>query len=434
MTDGTDEPTKPHDRPTAGSGGSLPNDPTPTPSTEASTPPTPVTGSGAPTWTATDEAPLGWGVPPVRSAPRRPDRPRRWRGLLAAAFVGALVGSGSAAGVYLASDDGDTRAPSPVVVRPANELENPGDISEILARIQPATVSIRAVGNLGCGPSSGEIREGAGSGFVISPDGYVVTNSHVVGGAEEITVGFATGESYDAEIVGRDALADLAVLKIDGNGLPTVELGDSEQVVVGDAVVAIGNALGLEGGPSVTSGIVSAVGRTVPTECGNNLESAIQTDAAINAGNSGGPLVDAQGRVIGINTAIADPSVSQNVGFAIPISQAEPIIDDLRAGVLPAYLGVSVRTVDDAVRTELGLDVSSGAVIVNVVADSPAAAADLRVGDVLLRIGDREIATSQDVVDTVAAYEAGDEVEVVASRAGEEITARATLAERPDAT
>lgn len=433
MTDGTDEPTEPHSRPPTGSGGSLPDN-TPTRSSDAPTPAGWDPDSGGPTWSEAREAPPGWGVPPTPPSvgPRRGSR--RWPALVAALLVGALIGAGSAAGVYLATDDDEVTQGSTVVVRSATELENPGDISEILTRVQPATVSIRAVGNLGCGPAAGEIRAGAGSGFVVSPDGYVVTNSHVVGGAEEISVGFAGGESYDAEIVGRDSLADLAVLKIDATDLPSVELGSSEEVVVGDAVVAIGNALGLEGGPSVTSGIVSALGRTVPTECGNDLDAAIQTDAAINSGNSGGPLVDSRGRVIGINTAIADPSVSQNVGFAIPISQAQPIIDDLRAGVLPAFLGVSARTVDDAVRTELGLDVDSGAVIVNVVAGSPAEAADLSEGDVLLRIGDRDIATSQDVVEAVSAFEPGDEIEVVVDREGDETTVSVTLAERPDST
>ena len=353
------------------------------------------------------------------------------------ALVGALVGAGSAAAVYLVSDDADPVRETSVEIRPATEVVNPGDIAEILARVQPATVSILVSGDLGseCGREDlppGQEAEGAGSGFVISEDGYVVTNSHVVGGANEIAVEFTTGDVYDAQIVGRDAAADLAVLKIDATDLPVVDLGDSDVVGVGDAVVVIGNALGLQGSPSVTSGIVSALGRTVPTPCGN-LENALQTDAAINSGNSGGPVVDASGRVIGISTAIADPAISQNVGFAIPISQARPIIEDLRDGRLPAFLGVSTRTVDDAVQAELELDASSGAVIVNVTPDSPAAAGDLQANDVIVRVGDHDITTSQDVVQAVRAYEPGDQVEVVVNRDGDELTLGVTLAERPDA-
>jgi len=409
----------------------------PTPTAAGATPP--GSGGGGPTWAASAEAPPGWGssVPPA-TPPSGRRGSRRWPAVLAAALVGAIVGAGSAAGVYLSTDDEPESRETTVVVGPATELENPGDIAEILARVQPATVAIRATGNLGaeCGPplgGEGEVVEGAGSGFVLSSDGFVVTNSHVVGGATEIFVDFANGNSLAAEIVGRDAAADLAVLKVDAEALPTVELGSSEEVAVGDAVVAIGNALGLRGTPSVTSGIVSALDRTVPTECNNNLESAIQTDAAINRGNSGGPLVDAEGRVIGINTAIADPAVAQNVGFAIPISEAAPIIEDLQAGRLPAFLGVSTRTVDDAVQAELELDVSSGALIVEITPDSPAEAADLESGDVIVRIGDRGIETSQDVVNAVRDHDPGDQVDVVANRDGEEVTASVTLAERPDA-
>ena len=180
---------------------------------------------------------------------------------------------------------------------------------------------------------------------MISEDGVVVTNNHVVEGAGRIEARFSDGTSLVARVLGTDVASDLAVLHVDGAGLPTVELGDSDAVQVGDDVVAIGNALALEGGLSVTRGIVSGLHRTVPTSRNSALVDVIQTDAAINPGNSGGPLVDFRGRVIGINTAIADPTSAQNVGFAIPISQAKPIIDALRAGNRPAYLGVTIDTV-----------------------------------------------------------------------------------------
>jgi serine protease DegQ len=403
-------------------------------------PPTtpPAEPGGKPSWFVSEEAPPGWGLtpPPASSAAPGPRRPRRWTVMLAAALVGALVGAGSATAIYLATDDDAATPEAAVVVRPAADVETPGNIPEILARVQPATVSIHVTGDLGaeCGRDipPGQEAEGAGSGFVISEDGFVVTNSHVVGGANEINVELANGETHAAEIIGRDAAADLAVLKIDATELPTVDLGDSDEVVVGDAAIVIGNALGLRGTPSVTSGIVSALERNVPTPCGI-LENALQTDAAINSGNSGGPVVDARGRVIGIATAIADPSVAQNVGFAIGISFARPIIEALREGRLPAFLGVETRTVDEVLQAELGLAVGSGALIVNVTLESPAATAGLQPEDVIVRIGDQEISTSRDVVAGVRAHEPGDEVEVVVNRAGEEVSVTVVLAQRPDA-
>ena len=197
----------------------------------------------------------------------------------------------------------------------------------------PAVVAIVDDG----GPDSGGA---AGTGFVISSDGVIVTNNHVVEGATKIQAQFSDGTTLTAKVLGRDSSSDLAVIKVDGVNLPTIELGDSDQVQVGDDVVAIGNALALEGGLSVTRGIISGLHREVSTNSGGSLADVIQTDAAINPGNSGGPLVDAQGRVIGINTAIADPGSAQNVGFAIPISNAKAIIDQLRRGKQPAYLGV----------------------------------------------------------------------------------------------
>ena len=163
-------------------------------------------------------------------------------------------------------------------------------------------------------------------------DGIVVTNDHVVADARNINVTTSDGKKLSARVLGQDASHDLAVLKVDGTNLPAVELGNSDQVQVGDDVVAIGNALDLDGGLSATRGIVSGLHREIPTQTGGQLTGLIQTDAAINPGNSGGPLVDAQGRVVGINTAIANPSTAQNVGFVIPISQAKPIIDRLRGG------------------------------------------------------------------------------------------------------
>ena len=248
-----------------------------------------------------------------------------------AALVGGLVGALTATGVFLAFDNGGTtktivRAPAvaPAVVRPSNSSDASVNVSALIATAEPAVVAITTDG----GPGSGS--GGAGTGFVISPDGIIVTNNHVVEGAAKIEVAFSSGATKPAKLVGRDPSADLAVVKVDGTNLTALPLGDSEAVKVGDEVVAIGNALALEGGLTVTRGIISGTDRNVDTQEGSTLVGMLQTDAAINFGNSGGPLLDAHGRVIGINTAIADPTQAQNIGFAIPISRAKPIIADLR--------------------------------------------------------------------------------------------------------
>jgi len=359
--------------------------------------------------------------------------------VLTAALIGAIVGAGVASGVYVATDDDPSATPSSAAIaRVSTKIDQVGDIASILKKVEPATVAVTSTGeNLGaeCGQQApqGQTAQAAGTGFIISADGYVVTNSHVIAGADAISVATIDGKQLEAELVGRDANADIAVLKVDATNLPAVELGDSSEVQVGDAVVAIGNALALEGTPSVTSGIISALDRSVPTECGNELHNTIQTDAAINRGNSGGPLVNAEGQVIGINTAIADPSQATNVGFAIPISQAQPIIDDLRAGKKPAFLGVATQTLTKELATELDLKSESGAVVLQVTEGSPASQAAILKNDVIVKIGDTDIETSEDVLAAVREHEPGDKVDVVLQRDGHDITVTMELAERPDA-
>ena len=254
--------------------------------------------------------------------------------MLLAASAGGLAGALIASGALVLTDgsSGSSSSSQPAVPVQARSSAPAaqGDISAILAKDVPAVVAITTDGGpvLGRGGGGG----GAATGFVIDPAGIIVTNDHVVADARSINVTTSDGKKLSARVLGQDASHDLAVLKVDGTNLPAVELGDSDNVQVGDDVVAIGNALDLDGGLSATRGIVSGLHREIPTQTGAQLTGLIQTDAAINPGNSGGPLVDAQGRVIGINTAIANPSTAQNVGFVIPISQAKPIIDRLRGG------------------------------------------------------------------------------------------------------
>jgi serine protease Do len=254
--------------------------------------------------------------------------------MLLASTAGGLAGAVVASGALILTDrsSGSSFPPQPArqVQATGSAPAAQGNISTILAKDVPAVVAITTDGGpaLGRGGGGG----GAATGFVIDAGGVIVTNDHVVADARSINVTTSDGKKLSARVLGQDASHDLAVLRVDATKLPAVELGNSDQVQVGDDVVAIGNALDLDGGLSATRGIVSGLHRQIPTETGGQLQGLIQTDAAINPGNSGGPLVDAQGRVVGINTAIANPNTAQNVGFVIPISQAKPIIDRLRGG------------------------------------------------------------------------------------------------------
>ncbi len=369
-----------------------------------------------------DEPPA---LPAARSRPPR----RGWRQAVVAGLAGGLVGALVASGVFLAVDDDtstSTNSPgaTPVVVRPSDRITRTGDIATILQAAVPAVVALVDDG----GPDSGGA---AGTGFVISPDGVIVTNDHVVEGATRIQAVFSDGTTRDAEVLGQNAASDLAVVKVDATDLPTIELGDSDQVQVGDDVVAIGNALALQGGLTVTRGIISGVHREVGIDAGSALEDVLQTDAAINPGNSGGPLVDASGRVIGINTAIADPTSAQNVGFAIPISNAKVIIERLRQGKQPAYLGVRTIDVKDAELDGHEVAVDEGAYVQNVGTSTPAAQAGLEVGDVVVKVDDHPVTSAASLGGAIRQYLPGDEVQITVDRAGSTETLTATLGESP---
>ncbi len=400
------------------------NEPVLPPSTQASPPMSPMSPPPA---TPPQSAVAPW--PPATPRTRKSSG---LRSTLTGALVGGLVGALAAGGLVLAFADGGSTTtivqPSSskaVVTRPSTEISRAGNVAEIIAKDEPAIVAITTGG----GPGSGD--GGAGTGFVITQDGYIVTNNHVAEGATKIQVAFNDGSVAGAKTIGTDPTNDLAVLKVDRTGLPAVELGDSDASQVGDEVVAIGNALALEGGLSVTRGIISGTDRTVDTDAGSSLVGMLQTDAAINPGNSGGPLLNSQGQVIGINTAIANPASAQNVGFAIPISKAKPIIEDLRLGRAAAFLGVSTQNVTPAVARELDLKVEQGAYVVQVTADAPAKDAGVREGDVIVEIAGKPIQDSADVQTIVREHRPGDKVTVVVNRKGEQQSLDATLTERP---
>ena len=271
---------------------------------------------------------------------------------------------------------------------------------------------------------------GVGSGFIFSKGGYIFTNEHVVSGAEKITVSMLDGNSYPAKYIGGDAELDIAVIKIDPDGidLPIVELGESNSLRIGEWAVAIGNPFGLK--HTVTLGVISAVGRQLPKPDGNGVYSnLIQTDAAINPGNSGGPLLNIHGQVIGINTAIISSDVGTSLGFAIPIDVALRFVDSIieTGSVQRAYLGVYMDTVTEAISRSLGLKVDSGALITDVVPDSAAEKAGVKPQDVIIGFENLEITNSSELRAAVLNYPAGSEVKITIDRFGERIVLTVVL-------
>jgi serine protease Do len=258
--------------------------------------------------------------------------------------------------------------------------------------------------------------QGAGSGVIISKDGYILSNNHVVEDAKEVTVTLADKNEYTAEIIGRDPKTDLAVLKINANkDLPAAALGDSELLKVGDWVVAIGNPFGLN--HTVTSGIVSAKGRVIGA---GPYDDFIQTDASINPGNSGGPLFNMKGEVIGINTAIIPQG--QGIGFAIPVDTAKPLIPQLvsHGEITRGYLGVNIQTITPDLAVALNIDESKGALVADVVAGSPAEKSGLKRGDIIVDFDGKNIEDSHDLPVKVASTPVDEEVQVTILRDGKE--------------
>ncbi|MCH8206202.1 MAG: trypsin-like peptidase domain-containing protein [Chloroflexi bacterium] len=296
-------------------------------------------------------------------------------------------------------------------------------------KVKPAVATI-SVESLTRGLFFDFTDEGAGSGMVVRSDGYIVTNFHVIQDASDIKVSLPGGGTYDARVVGQDALTDLAVLKIEADNLTTVSFGDSDSLEVGDWVVAVGNVLALKGGPTVTLGIVSAKGRTLTTDRGT-LYDLLQTDAAINEGNSGGPLINLSGEVVGINTAILRDA--QGIGFAISSSVAGPIIDSLieHGRVVRPLIGLTGADVTASRADQLGLSVDEGIIVTRLSRDGPAFRAGLRVGDVITKLDGIPTPDMARFLSLLWTYDVADVVQIEYISNNQTLETSAELVERP---
>ena len=306
-------------------------------------------------------------------------------------------------------------------------------VVEIVERVAPAVVNISAEALVGrrdpfFGDFFGGRRriESLGSGFVVAPNGTVVTNAHVIEGASRILVTLADGREMEADVLGYDRDSDLAVLKIDGQNLPAVVLGPSSELMIGETVIALGNPLGLSN--TVTTGVLSARGRTVPGESGESLfTDFLQTDASINPGNSGGPLVNLDGDVIGVNTAIV--AGAEGIGFAIPSDRARRITDDLlRYGSLqPIWTGLRLLSLDRELARRFDLPVERGAIIERVHPGSPGSRSGFRAADVILAVGDKRVSSREDLMTVLYSVAPGSRVAVRIWRDGDEQDLRLTV-------
>ncbi len=313
-------------------------------------------------------------------------------------------------------------------------------VVEAVKRVAPAVVNIttqtQSVNAIFGGSSTGK---GVGTGFVVRSDGVIVTNFHVVEGAVSITVTLPAPDNrtFQARVIGSNSEHDLAILKVGATGLPTVALGSSSSLMLGERVIALGYALALPGGPTVTSGIVSSLDRTIQVqdpEAGltRTYQDALQTDAAINPGNSGGPLVDLNGNVVGIDSAGTESA--QNIGFAIAIDAARSAIEQaiLHPKAASAYLGVTTETVTPGLASQFGLTATRGALVVAVSAGAPADKAGIVEGDVIVRFDGTAVTSSDGLGTLIGKHKPGDRVAVVvATSNGRQRTITVTLGTRP---
>ncbi len=442
---------------------------TPPPVTPPPPPPGPGTGlaSSAP-YSPFGSGPRSWAgdLTPPSGPPAAAPPPRRGAALLVLAVVAALVGALIGGGIVAASDGSNG---GPTTIRQISTgpalLNGTTNIESVIDKVLPAIVSIDAtspapdsgspfggIGGLGggggsSGGGSGDVQEDEGTGMIITPNGEVVTNNHVITGATTITVTlYGKTTAMPATLIDTDPNNDIALLQINGaSNLPTVSYGNSDNVQVGDGVVAIGNALGLAAGsPTVTQGIISATGRTVQASdsSGANTETLtnmFQTDAAINPGNSGGPLVDSDGKVIGMNTAVAQDDTgtgeAENIGFAIPSNKVLQDLPALRSKSIGSagqsgsgYLGVEIETLTSQLRSAYNFVPTQGAVVLEVQPGTPADVAGLQEGDVITSLDGKAITSADQLGAAIQADKPGQSVKIGLWRGQQQLTVTVTLA------
>ena len=362
--------------------------------------------------------------------------------LVFAGIVGGLVTLG---GSYLISGDNTEVSATPTLAHSVRNVNLPpsttttltADFKDAAARSMPAVVHISAINNQASDDSSDPFRfffgeefnmpfgdsrprGGTGSGVIYSKDGYIVTNNHVVANATDLDVTLYDNRTFKAKVIGTDEKSDLAVLKIEGYDLPTLELADSDDAEVGEWVLAVGNPFDLTS--TVTAGIISAKGRNINLLGGGRaIESFIQTDAAVNPGNSGGALVDIQGRLLGINTAIASRTgVFSGYSFAIPVDLVKRIADDIIefGSYQRPFLGVTISELDGSYAEQLGLDITQGVVIEDLVEGGSAASAGLQAKDVIIGVDGKAIKSVPELQENIGRAMVGDEINLSINRGG----------------
>ncbi len=357
---------------------------------------------------------------------------------LTTALVGAVIGGLIVAAIvpsYLynrmlsVQQEGIAHSGQQLVIQPSTEMNVAAAVAQ---KVTPSVVRISTVTverDLFFGKRS---YEGVGSGVIIDPKGYILTNAHVVGEhPEELTVFFKDGKELDGTVLWQDSLLDLAVVKVEASGLPAAELGDSDSLIVGEISIAIGNPLGMRFERTVTQGIVSGLNRSIMVEQGSVMEDLIQTDAAINPGNSGGPLINGRGQVIGINTVKAS---AEGLGFAIPINITKPIIRKLidTGEFIPTYMGITPLDSEMLGYYAINVEIQKGIYIYNIMKGAPAASAGLQAGDVITHINGTAVNTLIKFKSVLYSLNPGDTISVRYLRDNTEYNTDIKLAEMPE--
>ncbi|MEW6636112.1 MAG: trypsin-like peptidase domain-containing protein [Actinomycetota bacterium] len=340
------------------------------------------------------------------------------------------------------SDDRQGSREENVAQEPAQAPESIPEnepVARVAAQVEPSVVqvNVRAIQTTPLGPQE---QEGVGSGVIYRSDGYIITNDHVVAGADRVNVAFADGTTLQGEVIGGDPRTDIAVVKVDRNNLPAASFSDSDDLIVGQLAVAIGSPSGFES--TVTAGVISGLNREIPPQITGggvqipSLVDLIQTDAAISPGNSGGALANRDGEVVGINAAYLPPGQTgaENIGFAIPSTTATEVAEQLieTGEVSTPYIGIGLSDLTPRIAEQFGLSVESGVLVTEVGQGTPAAEAGLRQGDIVTAIDDEQVEDSGDLLAALRDYRPGDKVELTIVRGGEEQSVNLTLAERPE--